>query len=68
MAGALLSLRNWRLLRGGEPAEDGNGPLFLSAFGAAASAFFALVIVATTVPNFVLHPNATPSESQSAYP
>jgi hypothetical protein len=66
-AGALLSLHNWRRLRGG-PAVDANGPLFLSAFGAAASAFFALVIVATTVPNFVLSPHGTPSENQSAYP
>jgi hypothetical protein len=66
-AGALLSLRNWRRLRGGRP-EDANGPLFLSAFGVGASAFFALIIVATTVPNFVLRPHDTPSENQSAYP
>ena len=67
VAGALMSLRNWRRLRGG-PAEDASGSLFLSAFGVGSSAFFALVIVATTVPNFVLRPHDTPSENQSAYP
>ncbi len=68
LAAGLLSLRNWRRLRSEDVAPDGNGRLFLAAFGAVASAFFALVIVLTAVPNFVLRPNATPSENQSAFP
>jgi hypothetical protein len=67
LASALFSLHNWRRLRRGQE-EDASGPLFLSGFGAAAGAFFALVIVATTVPNFVLRPAADPSANQSAYP
>jgi hypothetical protein len=68
LAGGALSLRSWRRLRGQDPHDDGNGRLFLAAFGAAASAFFALVIVATAIPNFLLRPNQTPSENQSATP
>ncbi|MFL5305003.1 MAG: hypothetical protein ACJ8F1_07305 [Polyangia bacterium] len=75
LAAGLLSLRNWRRLRSPKPQqpqppsdEHANGPAFLAAFGAVASAFFALVIVATTIPNFVLRPNATPSQNQSAWP
>ena len=68
LAGGLLSLRNWRRLRTPETEAQSGGPLFLAAFGAIASAFFALVIATTTIPNFVLRPSATPSQNQSAWP
>lgn len=68
LVGGLLSLRNWRAARGAQPPDDGSGARFLAAFGAVASAFFALVIVTTTIPNLVLRPSATPSENQSAFP
>ncbi len=68
VAGGLLSLRSWQRLRSPDPPRDGDGPLFLAAFGAVSSAFFALVIVATAFPNFVTRPNATPSQNQSAFP
>jgi hypothetical protein len=82
LAAGLLSLRNWRRLRSTKPPqpaevqkpaqppadEHANGPAFLAAFGAIASAFFALIIVAMTIPNFVIRPNATPSQNQSAWP
>lgn len=68
VAGGVLSIRNLRRLRSPDTAGDASGPMFLAAFGAAASAFFALVIVATTVPNFVLRQNADSSENQNAFP
>jgi hypothetical protein len=68
LAGGFISLRNWRRLRAAQDPDDGNGPRFLALFGAVASAFFALVIATTTVPNLVLRPNATPSQNQSAFP
>lgn len=68
LTGGLLSLRNWRRLRSAAPADDGNGPAFLAAFGALTSALFALVIVVMAVPNFMLRPNATPTDNQSALP
>ncbi|HVT06196.1 MAG TPA: hypothetical protein VHO67_02005 [Polyangia bacterium] len=71
VAGGLLSLRNWRRLRPPPKQQadaDANGPAFLAAFGAIASALFALIIVTMTIPNFVIRPNATPSQNQSAWP
>jgi hypothetical protein len=73
LGAGLLSLRNWRRLRATKPPqppadEHANGPAFLAAFGAIASAFFALIIVAMTIPNFIIRPNATPSQNQSAWP
>ncbi|HVY39897.1 MAG TPA: hypothetical protein VHM31_18290 [Polyangia bacterium] len=79
VASGLLSLRNWRRLRSPQPApppaqaharpdEPANGPAFLAAFGAIASALFALIIVTMAIPNFVIHPNATPTTNQSAWP